>query len=320
MPDELGADAIVDPSAGIDTPNPAKEGHPADDIVDESVEVSEATKEVTEEATEEVTEKLEPEEIDQELVKKAMEGGLTKESAESFDNESLQRVVRKLDTKQFTTTSDATVTSDAAKVQDEPKLGKQYKLKVSDDVYEKELTDGVESVIGELSADVQAQFNQLAKQNQLLVAEAAAREEREETARFDNMITGLPKGYKDTFGEETPTKVQQANRNALRSQMRVERYGREHEELPSLRDEQLFEKALGSQHQNVTKQLAREEITSKLKGRKGQIIATPTNTQAPTKYSRAKAIEAIDDFIGGGEVETEQARLVSDEEAMKIFD
>lgn len=310
------ADAVVDPGAvDTETDTDKTEVTPADLVVDpEAVEeVEPQTEEVAEAAKWNPT--PEPEKIDEELLKQAVKAGVSQTQIDSLDALSLQRIVRKLNA-QFSATSDATPASDAAKTLGESKSGTQYKLDVPDDTYEQELVDSVDNAVGRLATDTQDQIQRLINQNKSLMADAAVREEREANIRFDNMISGLT-DYQEEFGVDNPTRSQQASRNELRSDMNVICQGRELDGLPALDEKQLREKALAGLYIDKPKQLAREEITGKLKVRKKQIIARPTNSKGPRRTGTENAVRNVAESLAALGADTTTSVVESDMEALE---
>lgn len=302
------ADEIVDPGEGQNVFNPAAHDEHLEDG-------SESTTSEPEEKLESV-ESPEPTERDT-LVEAAVKAGANEDDAKALDDESLRRVVRKLDPS-ISATSDATSDSDANEPSDEASSSKQYKLKVRDDFYEDDLIEGIEDTVDELATDINARLLSLEKRNNELEAQSLIREEVQSKARFDSLIKELPKGYKTTFGSDNPTKSQKANYAQTRKEVEVQRQVRENMGLPPISDSELLQKAIGGQYQIVNKQLAREEITKSLKTRQGQIIATPTHSKGQQKTGYQAAVSAVDSMLEemGEAIDT----VVSNEDSMTVFD
>ena len=147
-----------------------------------------------------------------------------------------------------------------------------------------------------------------------LTVEAELREERETSTRFSGLIESLGESYHKEFGSTTPTRTQQANRSEVRSNMEVERIGREELGLPSFSEDKLFQRALSKGHPDKAMQLAREEITSTLKKRKTKMISRPTQSKGSKLTGLQKARRSVHTkLVAMGKAEQDDGREDPDE-------
>ncbi len=264
-----------------------------DSIVDES-EADTAKPETTEEAetTEETPEDESTEEVESisdEQYAKAEKLGISRSQADELGVENLPRVMRKLTPPDSAQVSDAPDVGDAAP---EEVSGKRTGADLDPELYDTELLKSMADGDERVMAEVNRRLGPIQERLHELTVETELRQERESKAQFDRMIAGL-EGYDKEFGTTTPTRTQQANRQAVRTQMRVEQSGREIEGLPSLPEDQLLQRALSSEHPTKAKQQAREEISSTLKKREKQNISRPTQTKGSKLTGKQKARRSV---------------------------
>lgn len=260
-----------------------------DAIVAEDDAVSSTSETAGEETqTEEVTEDEsapEAELISEDQFAEAGKVGISRSQAESLGVDGLPRVMRKLVVPDSAQTSDAPAVRDAAP-EDVP--GKQADVALDPDLLDADLIRKIEG----MESTSAKQIGQLQDRLHKLTVEAELRDERESKARFDGMIQNL-EGFDKEFGATIPTRTQQANRNQIRTEMDVQRSGRELHGLPVLSDDQLLQRALAGEYSNKAQQLAREQIASTLTKRSKKMISPPTQTKGPKRSNKQQALIAV---------------------------
>ncbi len=258
----------------------------AEDMADTvAVESETVTDTETTEETQEDESTVEVESISDEQYAEAGKLGISRAQADEIGVDGLPRVMRKLVAPDSAQTSDAPVVGDAAQ---ETASGKQADVTLDPDEFDSKLIERIEGIESEVARRLGPMQDELHR----LRVDAEMNAERESKARFDGLLRNLD-GFDKEFGTTSPTRTQQANRNAIRTQMDAERSGRELHSLPNLPDDQLLQRALAGEFSNKAKQQAREEITSALTTRSKKMISRPTQSKGPKLSGRQKAIRSV---------------------------
>ncbi len=267
-----------------------------DGIVDDMPEAVQAVTEETK-TTEEVAEDDstdEVESISDEQYAEAEKLGIARSQAEELGVDGLPRVMRKLAPPDSAQTSDAPATGDATKpLVEEPPGTKQTGVGLDPDIYDAELVKYIDEGKASVEAEVSRRLGPMQDRLHKLTVEAELREERENSARFSGMIESLGESYHKEFGSTNPTRTQQGNRSEVRSNMEVERIGREALSLPSFSEDKLFQRALSKGQPEKAQQLAREKISSTLKKRATQNISRPTQSKGKPLSGKQKAYRSV---------------------------
>ena len=289
-----------------------------DDLGEAELAETEATKETeTTKETQEDDSTTEVESISDEQYAEAEKLGITRSQADSIGVDGLPRVMRKLTPPDSAQTSDAPASRDAAQTLVEDTSGaKQTGVGLDPDIYDADLVKYIDEGRASVEAEVARRLGPIQERLHKLTVEAELKDELETTARFNGFIDSLGESYHKEFGSTTPTSTQQANRSEVRSNMEVERIGREALSLPSFSEDKLFQRALSKGHPEKAKQLVREEISSTLKKRATQNISRPTQSKGKPLTGRQKAYRHVSAKLvemGRGEdaVSTDEDQLSS---------
>lgn len=245
------------------------------------------------ESTTETTEKTKEDDSDEgaesvsdELYAEADKAGLSHAQADELGTDGLTRVLRRLTTPDSALVSDAPASRDATEtLVEEPSGTKQAGVVLDPDLVDETIIQRFEG----LESTSARQIGQLQERLHKLTVEAEMREERETSARFNGYIDSLGKSWSKEFGTTNPTRSQQGNRSEIRTNMEVERIGRESLGLPNFAEDQLFQRALSKGHPEKAMQLAREQITSQLKTNAKKIISRPTQAKEKQLTGKQKA-------------------------------
>lgn len=293
MADKTRTDAIEETQ---EETAPSVEQGP-DAIVDD-VEVALAAPEETEEQTEtedakedDSTEEVES--ISDQQFTEAEKVGISRAQAEGLGADGLTRVMRRLTPPDSAQTSDAPASRDATETLVEKPSGEQAGTGLDPDIYDPELVKYIDEGKASVEAEVSRRLGPIQEELHKLRVTAQLREELETTARFNGYIESLGESWAKEFGSTNPTRTQQGTRSEVRTNMEVERIGREALSLPSFSEDQLFQRALSKGHPEKAMQLAREQISSTLKKRSKQITSRPTQSKGPKLTGKQKAIRKV---------------------------
>ncbi len=255
----------------------------------EETEETETSEEATGDDSTEVVESISDEQYTE-----AEKLGISRSQADEIGVDGLPRVMRKLTPPDSAQASDAPAARDATEpLVEEPSGTKHTGTGLDTDDYDTNLLDAISRGDERVEAEVSRRLGPIQDRLHKLTVKAELREERETTARFNGYIESLGESWSKEFGSTNPTKSQQGNRSEVRTNMEVERIGRESLGLPSFSEDQLFQCALSKGHPEKAMQLARENISSTLKKRSTQMISRPTQSKGNQPTGKQKAMRSV---------------------------
>jgi hypothetical protein len=242
--------------------------------------------------------------LDDAILERAANLGLTREEAEAFETpEALERTLGILEKR--LPQDDGVSGSEAEAGENDAQEG--FELEFEDEaLYEPELIDnlrGMKTHYDQALSAMRQEVEQLRSANQANEAQAV-------TERFERMISDLGDDYEPMLGKGTVDDIDRSgdhfkNRQKLFEQMHVIQSGRVAAKLEPLAEKELFQQAVNHVFNGNLKDLTRKGIAKTLKKRKGQMIGRPQGRKGRPLSPDQAAYKAVADKLkslgGSGE-------------------
>lgn len=243
----------------------------------------------------------EPDEgLSAELVLEAEALGVSKATIEAFaSDEHLRSALEKV----YERRSPAKTPADEEKQEDEPPEPEEFKLDLDEDEFDPKLISAVKGMADEINRLRKEQFEQK-KTGQGSQEAAQARADMEFVQTFDTMIAELGDAYAPLLGKGTidtldPDSPQMKAREDVVDQMNATNASRMRRGEKPLDGKVAFQRAVAAVFPDKTNNIARHDLSDKVKKRGKQIIGRPLSGKKPvdTRTDEDRAVASVGELL-----------------------